>query len=354
MAHKYHIQEVDIYKFITDTFNDNSSDNKISFSIGYYFMDISEGDRGAFFKRFTQQGGRFDIKKTFSDDTYELNDTTFVPMSIPMLNANYLAHDVIKEVTYEPTIQFLVYSENINAFNAIMLTIEQVRARLIQYQTTLDVEYIDIDNPTASTRITETLKVIAMAGEINYGDLISIAGKRYLSVTMPLTLEVTNVGEYGNQEKWYLSVPSVGSGAFYEIQPLSWNYGVGISTEANQLLNDVDLTDDSASDVIRHVPINTAYSIAMAVQIDLSNDILYKIFKDSRLPTKQATKEIWTLKSEFYKLNDISGEFEIDNDLTINNEFYLDMKKPIEQLSKGEKIIYSLSFVPRWIVERET
>ena len=39
MAVKYHINEIDIYKYIVDTFNDNSSGGKIKFSVGYYFLD---------------------------------------------------------------------------------------------------------------------------------------------------------------------------------------------------------------------------------------------------------------------------------------------------------------------------
>jgi len=167
MAVKYHINEIDIYKFITDTFNDNSSGGKIEFSIGYYFLD-EDGNNGGFVKRFTQKGGRFDVKQTFDDDTYLLENASFVPMGISSLNANYLAHDKIKEITYEPMIELLVYIENDITYKVIELVIQEIRAKLVQFQTTLDVEFLNLEG---GDNITETLKVIAMSGEIDYGQI---------------------------------------------------------------------------------------------------------------------------------------------------------------------------------------
>jgi len=346
MAVKYHINEVDIYKLITDLVNDNSSLGKIKMSIGYYFLD-ENGNNGGFVKRFTQSKGRFDVKTSFDDDTYELENESFVPMSIQNLNANYLAHDKIKEITYEPVIELLVYAENDITYKVIELVIQEIRAKLIQYQTTLDVEFLNLEG---GANITETLKVIAMAGEIDYGQIVRIQGKAYLSISMPLTLEVTNYGEYANQETIYLSVPSVNSGAFVEMYPIAWNYGVGIDTEGSQTLNDKSLLKLDRAKFIKHVPKTTAFGFSMAVQIDFRNEILYKIFKDSRKPTQATSTEIWTIKSEMKVFNTSTKEYEVDNDLTLTEDFILDKKAPIEELSKGEKIIYALTFMPVWAV----
>ena len=350
MAVKYHINEVDIYKFITDTFNDNSSLGKIVMSIGYYFLD-ENGNNGGFVKRFTQSKGRFDVKQTFDDDTYELQNDSFVPMGISSLNANYLAHDKIKEITYEPIIELMVYIENDITYKVIELVIQEIRAKLIQYQTTLDVEFLNLDG---GANITETLKVIAMAGEIDYGQLATIQGRRYLSISMPLTLEVTNYGEYANQETIYLSVPSVNNGEYVEMYPISWNYGTGIDTDGAQTLNDKSLLNLDRAKIIKHVPKTTAFGFAMAVQIDFKNEILYKIFKDSRKPTQATSTEIWKIKSEIKVLDtDIESEtygtYVVDDNLTLEEEeFILDKKAPIGELSKGEKIVYVLTFLPRW------
>ncbi len=346
MAVKYHINEVDIYKFIADTFNSNSSLGKIEFSIGYYYAD-SDGEKGGFVKRFTQSGGRFDVKQTFDDDTYLLENASFVPMGIANLNASYLAHDEIKEITYEPMIELMVYIENDITYKVIELVIQEIRAKLIQHQTTLDVEFLNLDG---GENITETLKVIAMSGEIDYGQLTTIQGRRYLSITMPLTLEVTNHGEYTNQETISLGVGSVSSGAYIEMKPISWNYGVGIDVEMSQTLNDKTIVNLPRAKQTRGVPKTTAFGFSMAVQIDFRNAILKKIYKDSRNPTQATSTEIWKVKSTMKVYDSETGTYIVDTDLTLEDEFILDKKTPVEELSKGEKIIYALTFLPAWQV----
>jgi hypothetical protein len=348
MAVKYHINEVDIFKFITDIFNNNSSGGKIEYSIGYYFLD-EDGNNGGFVKRFTQKGGRFDIKQTFDDDTYLLKNESFVPMAISNLNASYLAHDKIKEITYEPNIEFLIYIENDITYKVIELVMQEIRAKLIQYQTTLDVEFLNLEG---GANITETLKVIAMAGEIDYGQIVRIQGRSYLSISMPLTLEVTNYGEYTNQETIYLSVPSVSSGAEIEMYPISWNYGVGIDVEGSQVLNDKSILNLDRAKQIRHVPKTTAFGFSMAVQIDFNNPILKKIYLDSRKPTQATSTEIWKVKSTMSVLDTEATPkvYVVDTDLTLEDEFILDKKTPVDELSKGEKIIYALTFLPAWQV----
>lgn len=346
MAKKYHFEEMAIYKFIVDEFNNNSSNGKIKFSVGHYFLD--ENNETLFSKRFTELNGRFDVKKTMDDDTYELKDESFVPMSIPSLNANYLAHDVIKDVTYEPEIEFLVYAENVITFHSIEMVLQEVRARFIQYQTVLDVSYMNIDN-TSGARITETLKVVGMSGELRYGNIVRVAGKAYLSMSLSLVLEVTNHGEYANQERIYLSVPSVNSGAYVEVHPIAWNWGTGIDTEGSQLLNDKNIANVSRAKYIRHIPKSTAFAYGMALQIDFRNAILKKIYKDSRQPNQTNSKELWKIKSEVYVLNETTKVYEKDTDLTLEDTFLLDNKSLVGELSKGEKVVFSLSFVPSWI-----
>ena len=42
------------------------------------------------------------------------------------------------------------------------------------------------------------------------------------------------------------------------------------------------------------------------------------------------------------------GTYVIDPTLTLEEEFLLDKKTPVEELSKGEKIVYALTFLPSW------
>ena len=348
---KHHINEMEIYKFILSEFNNSYLSDKIKFSIGYYFLD-EDGEMGGFSRRFTQENGRFDIKETLNDDTYELENTSFVPMSIPRLNANYLAHDNIKEVTYEPMIEFLVYAEDLVTFRTIELVLQELRAKFIQYLTTLDITYVKEKQDDIAQ--TETFKVVMMSGEIDYGEIVRVAGKAYLSMSMPLTIEISNIGEYANQEKVYLSVPSVKDNEtnepiVTEIDMLVWNWGSGIDTEPSQLLTNKTVTKDERSKVIRHIPKTTAFSYSMAVYMDFDNPILRKIYIDSRKPNKNTSTEIWTLKSVVTRYDKTQKKFIIDDDLGFEDDFILESKVLSEEISKGDKIMFSLSFVPAWL-----
>ena len=321
------------------------------FRSGYYFLD-EDGEMGGFSRRFTQENGRFDIKETLNDDTYELENTSFVPMSIPRLNANYLAHDNIKEVTYEPMIEFLVYAEDLVTFRTIELVLQELRAKFIQYLTTLDITYVKEKQDDIAQ--TETFKVVMMSGEIDYGEIVRVAGKAYLSMSMPLTIEISNIGEYANQEKVYLSVPSVKDNEtnepiVTEIDMLVWNWGSGIDTEPSQLLTNKAITKEERSKVIRHIPKTTAFSYSMAVYMDFDNPILRKIYIDSRKPNKNTSTEIWTLKSVVTRYDKTQKKFIIDDDLGFEDDFILESKVLSEEISKGEKIMFSLSFVPAWL-----
>ncbi|MDY0277919.1 MAG: hypothetical protein RBQ97_07525 [Acholeplasma sp.] len=354
MDKKYYIDEASVYKLIQDTFNDNISDGKIKFSIGYYFLD-DNGASGGFSRRFAQQNGRFDVKKTLDDDTLLLEDKSFVPMNIPSLNGSFLAHKTIKEVNFNPTIEFLVYAEDIKTFALIEDVLKQVRAKLIQYQTSAIISYRNLDNLSDKTRIDELFKVIMMAGEISYGQLVPVAGKHYLSMSIDLAIEITDIGEYANQERIYLSVPSVNNGDYVEItEAIAWNYGVGIDLESSQMLNDHDVLSANydKTRVIRSVPKTTAWSYAMGVQMNFKNPILRKIFIDSRKPNQITSNEVWMLKSEMTVLNPETQAYEVDSELSIIDErVYLETKAPARELSQGEKIIYSLQLTPEWAKE---
>ncbi len=132
--------------------------------------------------------------------------------------------------------------------------------------------------------------------------------------------------------------------------PISWNYGVGLDTEGSQTLNDKSLLILDRAKQVRHVPKTTAFGFSMAVQIDFRNLILKKIYKDSRLPTQATSTEIWKVKSTMEVFNTTTKVYEVDATLTLEDEFILDKKTPVEELSKGEKIIYALTFLPAWQV----
>ena len=73
------------------------------------------------------------------------------------------------------------------------------------------------------------------------------------------------------------------------------------------------------------------------------------LYIDSRKPNKNTSTEIWTLKSVVTRYDKTQKKFIIDDDLGFEDDFILESKVLSEEISKGDKIMFSLSFVPAWL-----
>lgn len=201
MYNKLTVSERDILRFIVQEFNTNSLN--IPFSIADWFMN---GENSLLISRKAFDFERFDIGKTFNENTYASTNKSFVAMSVGSLNGEFLALNTIKQITYDTSIDFLICSDYPKVLLQITTAIEEIRKKLLQYFTTLEVEYFDLNTESSKEKIKETLKVITMTGEISYGEEVKINGKGYLTYSMPITIFVTNYGEFANQNTFKLGV----------------------------------------------------------------------------------------------------------------------------------------------------
>jgi hypothetical protein len=211
------------------------------------------------------------------------------------------------------------------------------------------VSYLDYDNPSSTTPITEDIKLVATTGGITREYIDRINGKSYLYFTLPITILATNYGEFANQEQISIGVSSIlegGSVKMFPIEPIEWSWGVGVDTGSAQLLNDITLSSLTKSEKIRHVPKSKAYAFSAVVQIDFNTPILRKIFRDSYKNNPASATEVWTITRQFMVYD---GGYEIDTDLTDSKaKLYLTMNKPLSEVSKGEKYIFILGFEPKF------
>jgi hypothetical protein len=208
------------------------------------------------------------------DSSYAVTKNSFVAISVGSLNGEFSALNTIKDVVYDTMVEFLVCADNINVQNLITLALEEVRARLIQYQRTLDTTYVDLDNPSSKTRIAETLKIIMMSGTIDYGAYTQINGKQYLTYTLPLTIQVTNFGEFANQQKIYVGTDQItteGVVDMFLLEPTEWHYGTASGVESAMLLPDKASTNQTNQKEIKSVQKDKGFSVNMEVQMDLQD-----------------------------------------------------------------------------------
>jgi len=348
MAISINIRERDIYKFILDELNINTFSSKIKFMLG---DSERVSDTSMLIRRFTLDDTteRMDVVETLNESTYMTTKSPFIIVNISNLNPQFTALNTIKEVTYDGSIGFLVCEENPDVYLATLWALEEIRSRLIQYHKVIRVSYIDYDNVSSTTQITEDIKLVTTTGGLQREYVDRINGKSYLYFTLPITILATNYGEFANQESISIGVSSITSGGvvtMFPIEPIEWGWGVGIDTESAQLINDKDVTFSNDSERIKHLPKSKSFAWGCTLQIDFRNALLKKIFKDSRTKNLDSANEIWTIKSEISVYNPSTQAYAVDSSLTWEDDMILSSNKPMENVSKGEKYIFTLGFDP--------
>ena len=366
MARDFSIKETDVYRIILEELNDNALSSKIEFSMADWmaFGEDSEGNpNGMLIHRLALNGDqltRFDINTTYNEETYAQATNSFVAFSVGPLNGEITALNTIKDVVYSPVLTFLVSIDNINVQRAITIALEEVRKRLIQYERVFNTSYHDLDNLDSATKIDETLKIIMMSGTIDYGDIFQINGKQYLTYTMPLTIQVTNFGEFANQQKIWLGVDDIreaiipphdeGNIKMFLLEPNEWHWGVGRGIESVQLLPDYASTGSTNNKEIKSVIKNKGFAFNMEIQMDFLDssvgELCKYLYKDSMLENLE--NPICTLKIEMYLYNSTSETFVIDSTLTMTRTMELTLNQPPESISKGEKLVHALTLAPKY------
>ena len=348
MAISINIRERDILKFILDELNTNVFSSKIKFTLG---DSARVDDTSMLIRRFTLDDNteRMDLVETFDESTYMTEKNPYIIVNVSNLNPEFTALNTIKEVTYSGDIGFLICEENPNVYRATLHALEEIRSRLIQYHKVIRVEYLDYDNPSSTTQISEDIKLIATTGGLQREFIDRINGKSYLYFTLPITIMATNHGEFANQETISIGVSSITSGGnviMHTVEPIEWGWGMGIDTESAQLINDKDVTFSDESEKIKHLPKSKSYAWSCVLQIDFRNELLKKIFKDSRVKNLNSAGEVWTVRSEIKVYNPITQSYAVDSSLTWEEPLLLTTNKPVESVSKGEKYIFVLGFDP--------
>ena len=362
MAKDFSIKETDIYRIILEEINNNVFSDKISFSMADWaaFGEDADGNpKGLLINRMALNNDkleRFDSKKTYDAETYAESTNSFVAFDIGQLNMEITALPTIKDVVCSPTLTFLVCIDNITVQNAITIALGEVRKRLIQYQRTYTAKYYDLNDLSSKVKIEEVLKVIMMSGEIDYGSIIQVSGKQYLTYTMPLTIQVTNFGEFANQQKIYLGTNEIldgGETKMFLLEPDDWHWGVGRGIESVQLLPDYVDSGSTNGKEIKSVTKNKGFAFNLDMQMDFQNstvgDFCRWLYKDSML--EKLTNPIMTLKVEMYLYDSETDTYIIDEDLTMTREMELTQNQPNDDLSKGEKLVFTLVLAPHFVKE---
>lgn len=340
MNRKLIISENHILRLILDELNDNSLG--VKFMLSNWFVS-DENDGTLFIQRRAFDNDRFDIVEEFDGDTYAIKETQITPFGINSLNADFLTHPQIQEISYSPQIMFLVSADQEVNVTANRTALEEVRTRLMQYEKQFEISQFDLDD--LDKRTTQKMKAIFTSGELHYGDTEYINGKGYMTMSLALNIFVTNYGEFANQQKFSFGTSAIlknGKPEMFEIPLITWDYGMALDTDPTQLVLKMAGNNERASEVINY-KVSKAFAMSFTVQIDFKNEFLKHIYLESlvkkvSVPTYYI--EMWT---NYYDENNVFKELEGSR---IKRTFNLDLNKPTEAVSLGDKLEYVISFSP--------
>jgi len=191
------IKQTALLRYLVDKFNANSFG--IPFRMGTY--DSAEDGEGLVIYAPTRDNnGDFDRIDTFNETTYQTGKKAFVVMSGQMGSGEYVALPNIKMATYDVNLEFLVYMDN-PISEIIRLAIEEVRDELIGNIETLAVKEIDFEDgdgdPTDAY-----LKLATTADGLDFGQPMTIKGRKYLNYSFTVSITVSKNVDFGNQVKW--------------------------------------------------------------------------------------------------------------------------------------------------------
>lgn len=341
------ISENHIYQIILRELNNNKIG--VKFMLSDWLVDYESTNQGTMLiQRRALNNGRFDVISTFDETTYAENETDITPVGISSLNADYLAHPNIQEISYSPEINFLVSSDDEVVVSANRIALEEVRARLIQKYFVETISQFDVDGD-GDGRIDQKVRISISSGEINYGSSEKINGRNYLVMSMSLDIYATNKGEFANQQRFWFGSSNLldesGKPKLYEIPLLDWEYGTALDTDSTQLISSYTSSrDDINNKEMISFPNSRAYGLSFLVQIDFDNEFLLEIYLDSK---RQSTDiPIYYILEKTFKWKYDGDEMELVEipEATIKRAYYLDLNKPINRLSLGDKIEHLLNF----------
>lgn len=343
MSKKLIISENHILKLILDEFNNNSVGIKFMLS-DWHSVQTSENDGTLLIQRRAFKNDRFDIVSTFDGNTYATKENKITPMGINSLNATFLAHPKIQEISYSPEVMFLISADREVDISANRAAIEEVRAGLMNKQVAFNISQYDLEDLTK--RIEQQVKGVITAGEITYGDIMEFNGKSFMVMSVGLEIFVTNKGEFANQEHFLFGSSEIlgvdGKPKMFDIPLITWDDGMGLDTNPTQLLPRLASDNKKASEVISY-KVSKAYGLVVVMQMDFNNEFLRHIYLESRqvklsVPTYYV--EMWT---EYYDLNNELKELEGSR---IRRAMNLEVNKRDEPSSLGDKLEFTLSFSP--------
>lgn len=348
---KSYIKKNDILNYILSKFNDDNATQDITFVMGSEGMPL--------YKPISFEGanGQPDEFEFFDNNTYEITKTQAVPISIPVVEADYanlksIAEDRrLNSATFSVVVSFLVYA-NSYVHNKLVFAIEEFRDKILGNVDILNVKQWDYANVNTAAAFTNYTVVVA-SGDLSPGELLTINGDIFLEYTLAIDLDVSEGIDYGNQYEFFIS--SAANTTPTRVLPLQASWGISNSVKANQLLrNETVLNNGAVNNHVKnrykalHNLVDTkGFTVNMTlVKTNDANDVLNELFSE--------TYSLYSVMNKPYKITmkyrPITGNSGSKTFGTAIDKFTYDMivMEAGVEMVHGDDITFNLTFVPSW------
>jgi len=348
---KSYIKKNDILNYILEQFNDDNATQDVRFVIGSEGMPL--------YKPISFEGvnGTPDEFEFFDENTYLISKENAIPISIPIIQADYANLKTINEdknlnsATWSVAVSFLVFA-NSYIHNKLVFAIEEFRDKMLGKADILNVkqwDYANVETAAAHSHYT----IVSATGDLAPGDLLTINGDIFLEYTLQIDLDISEGIDYGNQYEFYLSNETHTTPE--RLLPIQVSWGVNNSVKANQLLrNQSVLGDQSVSTHVKnrykaiHNLIDTkGFSINMTlIKTQNSSSIVEDLFEE--------TYSLYDVMNRPYKLTmkyrPIIGDAGQKSFGTAIDKFSYDViiMEATTEAVHGDDLTFNISMVSSW------
>ena len=348
---KSHVKKNDILNYILEQFNDDNATQDVTFVMGSEGMPLYKPIS------FEGAGGVPDEYEFFDEQTYQISKTQAIPISIPVIEADYANLKTIDETkrlssaSWSVAVSFLIYA-NSYVHNKLVFAIEEFRDKMLGKADILNMKKWDYENvETASAYTHYTL--VAATGDLIPGELLTINGDIFLEYTMQIDLDVSEGIDYGNQYEFFISNETHTTPE--RLLPIQISWGVSNSMKANQLLrNENVLNNQNVSSHVKnrykalHNLIDTkGFSLNMTlIKTQDSNSIIEDLFDE--------TYSLYNIMNKPYKLTmkyrPITGNDGQKIFGTAVDKFTYDMivMDATTEMIHGDDITFNIIMVSSW------
>lgn len=347
---KSYIKKNDILDYILNQFNDDSATQDVTFVMGSEGMPL--------YKPISFEGanGVPDEYEFFDEATYQISKTQAIPLSIPVIEADYSnlkTYDETKRLnsaTWSVAVSFLVYA-NSYVHNKLVFAIEEFRDKILGKVDILNVKQWDYANPDSASSWSHHT-VVAAAGDLIPGDLLTINGDIFIEYTLAIDLDISEGIDYGNQYRFF--VKSDANTTYERLLPLQISYGTSNSMKANQLLRNATAIDNaSPHEKNRYKALHNLVDVkGFTINMTLikSNDSVSNIIDELFAETYNLYTPMnkpFKIKMEYLPITGVDGSKTFGTEV-IKFEYNMVVMEANTEVVHGDDITFNLTFVPSW------